>query len=125
MMSKNVGLGSYYLWAYRDSDGGFLDGAETYRLHIPPDVPAKDFWSVLVYDALSRSELKNGQKFPSVSKYTGPKINPDGSVDVYFGPRMPKGQDKNWIETVPDKGLVPPSSASTVRWSRSTTRAGS
>lgn len=107
MMSKNVGLGSYYLWTYRDGDGDFLDGAKNYKLHIPPNVPAKDFWSVLVYDALSRSELKNSQKFPSVSKYTGPSANDDGSVDVYFGPTMPKGQEKNWIETIPGKGWFP------------------
>ena len=73
MMSKNVGVGSYYLWAYKDGAGEFLDGAKNYKLHIPSNVPAKDFWSVLVYDSLSRSELQNGQKFPSVSKYTDPE----------------------------------------------------
>ena len=62
---------------------------------------------MLVYDSLSRSELQNGQPFPSVSTYSGPKINPDGSVDVYFGPELPKGQDKNWIRTVPGKGWFP------------------
>ena len=107
MMSKNVGLGSYYLWTYKDAAAEFLDGAKNYKLNVPANVPAKDFWSVLVYDSLSRSELKNGQKFPSVSKYTDPKINPDGSVDVYFGPEMPKGQEKNWIRTVPGKGWFP------------------
>ena len=107
MMSKNVGLGSYYLWTYRDRDGNFLDGAKDFKLHIPPNVPARDFWSVLVYDALSRSELKNGQDFPSVSKYTDPALNADGSVDVYFGPRMPPGQEKNWIQTVPGRGWFP------------------
>ena len=107
MMSKNVGMGSYYLWAYRDGDGNFLDGAKDFKLHIPPNVPAKDFWSVLVYDSLSRSELKNGQKFPSVSKYTDPALNADGSVDVYFGPEMPPGQEKNWIQTVPGRGWFP------------------
>ena len=107
MMSKNVGVGSYYLWTYKDGADEYLDGANTYKLHIPPHVPAKDFWSVLVYDSLSRSELQNGEKFPSVSKYTDPKINADGSVDVYFGPRMPAGQEKNWIKTVAGKGWFP------------------
>ncbi len=107
MMEKNVGVGSYYLWTYKDATGNFLDGAKNYKLHIPAKVPAKDFWSVLVYDSLSRSELKNGQKFPSVSLYSGPKINDDGSVDVYFGPEMPNGQEKNWIKTVPGKGWFP------------------
>lgn len=107
MMSRNVGLGSYYLWTYKDSSGNFLDGARDYKLHIPPNVPAKDFWSVLVYDSLSRSELKNSQKFPSVSKYSDPDVNSDGSVSICFGPEMPKGQEKNWIQTVPGKGWFP------------------
>ena len=107
MMGKNVGVGSYYLWTYKDAAGNFLDGANSYKLHIPANVPAKDFWSVLVYDSLSRSELKNGQKFPSVSKYSDPKANADGSVDVYFGPEMPAGQEKNWIKTVAGKGWFP------------------
>jgi hypothetical protein len=107
MMSKNVGVGSYYLWTYKDGAGNFLDGEKNYKLHIPAKVPAKVFWSVLVYDSLSRSELKNGQKFPSISKYTDPIVNADGSVDVYFGPKMPKGQAKNWIETVAGKGWFP------------------
>ena len=107
MMDKNVGVGSYYLWAYKDGAGAFLDGAQAYKLHIPANVPAKDFWSVLVYDSLSRSELQNGEPFPSVSKYTDPRINADGSVDVYFGPEMPAGQEKNWIKTVAGKGWFP------------------
>src|SRR5262245_17293069 len=107
MMAKNVGVGSYYLWTYKDAKGEFLDGAKNYKLHIPAKVPAKDFWSVLVYDSQSRSMLKNGEKFPSVSVYGGPKVNDDGSVDVYFGPEMPKGQEKNWIKTVPGKGWFP------------------
>ena len=82
MMDKNVGQGSQYLWTYRDSDGNYLDGAKNYRLHVPPDIPIENFWSVVVYDALSRSELQNGQPFPSVSGYTDPAINADGSVDI-------------------------------------------
>lgn len=107
MVVKNIGAGSYYLWAYKDSAGEFLDGAKSYKLHIPPKVPVKDFWSVVVYDSQSRAELKNGQKFPAVSLYTGPKVNADGSADVYFGPEIPPGQEKNWIKTVPGKGWFP------------------
>ncbi len=102
-----MGFGSYYLWAYKDAVGKYLNGASTYKLHIPPNVPAKEFWSVLVYDSLNRSELKNGQKFPSISKYTDPRMNADGSVDVYFGPRTAAGQEKNWIKTVAGKGWFP------------------
>ncbi len=107
MMAKNVGAGSQYLWTYRDDKGAFLDGAKAYKLHVEPNIPVNNFWSVLVYDALSRSELQNGQPFPSVSQYGDPNVNADGSVDVYFGPEMPKGQEKNWIQTVPGKGWFP------------------
>ena len=72
MMAKNVGQGSQYLWTYRDADGDFLDGSKTYKLHILPNIPARNFWSVVVYDTMSRSELQNGQPFPSVSSYTKP-----------------------------------------------------
>jgi hypothetical protein len=107
MMSKNVGAGSQYLWTYKDKDGDFLDGTKTYKLHVLPNVPINNFWSTVVYDSLSRSELQNSQKFPSVSMYGNPKTNADGSVDIYFGPKMPAGQEKNWIETVPGRGWFP------------------
>ena len=106
IMAKNVGVGSQYLWAYRDAAGEYLDGAKRYRLHLPPNIPAKQFWSVLVYDTLSRSQLQNGQPFPAVSSYTNPLINADGSVDIYFGPEAPK-ERANWIRTVPGRGWFP------------------
>ena len=88
-------------------DGEFLDGAKNYTLRVPANVPIKNFWSVLVYDSLSRSELQNSQPFPSVSMYTVPKTNDDGTIDIYFGPYCPAGQEKNWIETLPDRGWFP------------------
>jgi hypothetical protein len=90
--------------ATRDASGAFLDGGKNYRLHLPPNVPVKLFWSIVVYDALSRSELQNGEEFPSVSQYTGPVTNADGSVDIYFGPKAPEGKEKNCVKTVTGKG---------------------
>jgi hypothetical protein len=107
MVQRTVGSGSQYLMATRDAGGAFLDGGKNYRLHLPANVPAKLFWSVVVYDSQSRSELQNGEKFPSVSQYTGPVANADGSVDIFFGPQEPKGQEKNWIKTLSGKGWFP------------------
>ena len=106
MMEKHVGQGSQYLWTYRDAAGNYLDGARNYRLHILPDIPASNFWSVVVYDSLSRSELQSGQALPSVSSYSKPVANADGSIDIYFGPEEPK-EKRNWIKTVAGKGWFP------------------
>lgn len=106
MMEKNVGQGSQYLWTYRDAAGQYLDGAQTYRLHILPKIPANNFWSVVVYDALSRSELQNGHPLPSISSYGNPQANADGSFDVVFSPEEPK-EKGNWIKTVPGRGWFP------------------
>jgi hypothetical protein len=104
MVEKHVGAGSQYLWTPRDANNAFLDGAKSYRLHVPANIPAKNFWSIVTYDADSRSILRNGQPFPSVSTYTGPQANADGSIDVWFGPEAATGKEKNWILTVPGKG---------------------
>jgi hypothetical protein len=104
MASKAVGVGSQYIWTMRDAGGSYLDGAKTYRLRVPAGVPVKNFWSVVVYDSATRSLLRTAQKFPTVSQYTGPASNADGSVDIYFGPKSPAGKEKNWIQTAPGKG---------------------
>lgn len=106
MMEKNVGKGSQYLWSYRDADGDFLDGGKSYVLHVKPEIPAQAFWSVVGYDALSRSELQTGQALPSVSSYTHPQINTDGSVDIVFAPDKP-ATGGNWIQTLPGRGWFP------------------
>ena len=100
------GIGSQYAAAACDSDGNWLDGSHTYKLTLPPDPPAKDFWSVVVYDSQTRSMLQTDQQFPSANNQRGGvEQNADGSTSVYFGPIAPKGKEKNWIQTVPGKGF--------------------
>ena len=107
MVEKVVGAGSQYYFTPRDATGAYLMGEKSYRLHLPPKIPIKAFWSVVVYDAQSRSMLRNGQKFPTVSQFTAPACNDDASIDIYFGPTAPQGKEKNWIKTVPGKGWFP------------------
>jgi hypothetical protein len=105
MAVKMVGIGSQYAVAYRDAAGHYLDGGKSYRLHLPPNIPVKDFWSILVYDPQTRSMLQTDQRFPSLSSQKADiTVNPDTSVDIYFGPTPPLGKEANWIQTVPGKG---------------------
>jgi hypothetical protein len=105
MILKMVGLGSQYVIAFKDGNGQMLDGNKTYRLHLPPNIPVKNFWSLVVYDNQTRSMLQTDQQFPSIgSQRKGIVTNPDTSVDVYFGPQAPAGKESNWVQTVPGKG---------------------
>jgi hypothetical protein len=101
---KKVGRSSQYAMAERDAAGAYLDGGKRYRLHLPPGIPVKNFWSVLVYDPQTRSMLQTDQRFPSVSSQkAGLVVNPDSSVDVHFGPEASAGEEANWVQTVPGK----------------------
>ena len=105
MALKAVGKGSQYAFTYRDSDGNPLDGARTYKVHVPANVPAKDFWSFTLYDNQTRSMLQTDARFPAIGSNDKDVVqNEDGSYDIYFGPEPPKGKESNWVQTVPGKG---------------------
>ena len=108
MGSERVGVGSAYTWAYRDRNAEWIDPARTYKLRLPGPIPAKDFWSVVVYDLWTRSMLANGQPFPSLNSYShGLEPDDDGGVTVYIGPQPPEGKEGNWIRTLPEVGWFP------------------
>jgi hypothetical protein len=105
MALKLVGKGSQYAIAYLDKDGNALDGSKTYKINLPKDVPAKDFWSFTIYDNQTRGMLQTDERFPGIdNNKKGMKKNADGSYDIFFGPKAPEGQENNWIQTVPGKG---------------------
>jgi hypothetical protein len=100
-----VGAGSAQAWACTDSNGNSFDGGKSYKLHLPPNIPIKQDWSVVVYDNQTRSMLQTDQEYPFVgSTSPGLQVNSDGSVDVYFGPTAPAGEESNWVQTISGKG---------------------
>jgi hypothetical protein len=105
MAVKMVGKGSQYGIAYLDGNCNALDGSKTYKVHLPPNVPAKDFWSFVLYDNQTRAMLQTDQQFSGIdSNKEGLQQNPDGSYDIYFAPQAPQGKESNWIQSVPGKG---------------------
>jgi len=67
MAIKMIGAGSQYAITSKDADGAFLAGDDSYRLTLPPDAPAKNFWSIVAYDPQTRSELQTDQPFPAAT----------------------------------------------------------
>jgi len=105
MAHAQVGAGSAYAYTTQDANGDVLDGGRTYRLHVDPDPPAKNFWAVDVYDTQTRSLLQVPSTiWPALASNTGAlQANDDGSYDLYFGPNAPDGKESNWVETTPGK----------------------
>jgi hypothetical protein len=105
MLTQTPGVGQRYIASYKDRDGGWLDGGNNYRLHVPPNPPVTQFWSVTAYDEGTRQMPVTEQGRPDLSsRKTDLVKNSDGSVDVYFGPKAPVGKEANWIQTLAGKG---------------------
>jgi hypothetical protein len=104
MVKPLVGAGSQYMSAAKDKNGEWLEGGKNYRLCVPADVPVKEFWSVTVYDNMTRSMVQTDTNKAALSSYDKLKVNSDGSIDLYFGPQAPQGKESNWVKTSPGKG---------------------
>jgi hypothetical protein len=109
MCMRLTGVGSQYVVAFKDSEGDALDGGKSYRVKLPPDIPAARFWSLTLYDNQTRSMLQTPQRFPRAGSQAYPSpaatADDDGSTTVVFGPERPADSlEGNWIETDPDKG---------------------
>ena len=61
--------GQRYLESFKDKDGNWLDGSKNYKLHVPANVPAEEFWSITVYDNLTRSMTMNKADQAAISSY--------------------------------------------------------
>jgi len=102
---RQVGSGSIYFAGLRDNTSAFLDGGNAYKLTVPTPVPGNLFWSTTVYDVDTRSMIATDQhKAVLSSLFTKFQPSPDGTIDIYFGPKAPPGKEDQWIKTIPDKG---------------------
>src|SRR5262249_27699164 len=48
--AKHPGAAQFYLMGIQDRDGNDFSGLNNYRLRVPANVPAEQYWSVTVYD---------------------------------------------------------------------------
>ncbi|HWL11268.1 MAG TPA: DUF1254 domain-containing protein [Planctomicrobium sp.] len=104
MVSMTPGKGAFYMIAFRDADGHWLNGENHYTLTLPKDIPAGLFWSVTLYEAENASGLDNGQPFPSLGQLNKPAQQSDGSTLLHLSPKAPADAEKNWLATVPERG---------------------
>ncbi len=107
MVMHTTGAGSKYPYATRDKEGQFLTGANTYKLHLPPNPPAKLFWAATAYNITDGTMPETDQLLPSTNGYYDLPKNQDGSIDLWFGPQKPEGvADTAFIKTVPGRNFL-------------------
>lgn len=107
MNIHSTGAGSKYPFTYHDADGEFLRGSHTYRLHLPPDVPAGLFWATTAYNITDGTMPETDQLLPSTNGYYDIPANDDGSLDIWFGPEQPDGVvDAAFVKTVPGRDFL-------------------
>jgi hypothetical protein len=82
---------------HKDEKGGALDGGTTYRLRVPPRVPIRQFWSLTLYDRETHAFIREVSHTSRSSQTPGLRVNQDGSVDVFMGPKPPLGWEANWL----------------------------
>ena len=109
MIMRIPEVGSQYLMGFLDKAGNSFNGAQSYKVTLPQNIPARAFWSFTVYDNQTRSMLDTPQRYPRAGSQSYPspaaEANADGSTTVYFGPTQPAGVKRgNWIQTMPNKG---------------------
>ena len=103
MDTQIVGEGSTYPWTASDA-------MTTARRRQDPQAPfaaEHPGQDVLVGDRTTRRPARCCRPTTafraSAARTKAVKANADGSVDVYFGPKAPAGQESNWVQTIPGK----------------------
>jgi hypothetical protein len=99
--AKHLGEGQFYLMTIVDKDGHAFEGGGRYRLTVPANAPVSRYWSATVYDRATHALIRNQARASRSSLTPGIQKKADGSVDVFFGPKAPAGNDANWIPTDP------------------------
>src|SRR5262245_42997335 len=107
MVMRTLGAGSKYPVALRDVNGEFLNGSNTYKLHLPPNPPAALFWAATAYNITDGTMVEAPQLMPSINGFNKVATISDGSTDLWFGPSKPDGiPDSNFIQTVNGRNFL-------------------
>jgi len=107
MVMHTTGAGSKYPFTGRDADGNFLNGSHTYKLRLPPNVPATLFWAVTAYNITDGTMPETKQLLPSTNGYYSIPKQPDGSIEIWFGTEKPNGVvDAAFIQTIPGRDFL-------------------
>jgi len=96
---RRLGAGQFWLMTHKDAAGAPLEGGRTYRLRVPPNAPIRQFWSITLYDRSTHAFIREVPFTSRSSQTPGLTVGKDGSVELFMGPKAPRGLDANWLPT--------------------------
>ncbi|HEY6346502.1 MAG TPA: DUF1254 domain-containing protein [Bryobacteraceae bacterium] len=90
-----------YIVAMGTGDRKPFEAGKTYRVKVPAEMPAKQFWALTIYDRATFAFIYTESERTTLSTYdlNSMKKETDGSVYLYVGPKAPEGLEANWIPT--------------------------
>ncbi|MBB3696832.1 DUF1214 domain-containing protein [Flammeovirga yaeyamensis] len=99
---KHLGKETFYLVGQKDDKNDVLSSQQTYSLTVPANVPARQFWSVNVYELETGGTFFSDVEKVAISSLNEDLLeNEDGSVTLTFGPNCPEGYPlSNHVPTV-------------------------
>lgn len=97
--TAKLGAGSFCFASFHDSTGKPLVGGSHYRLQVPANVAVREFWSFTVYGLKTSSFFLTSPRLTLSSLDKDLQKNADGSVDIFIGPKPPRGKESNWLYT--------------------------
>jgi hypothetical protein len=81
-----------------------MESGKNYRLRVPKDARARQFWSLTMYDNATWNFIMNPLKRNGLSSLQRDSMKMNArSVDFYFGPKAPTGFENNWLPTMGKK----------------------
>ncbi len=107
MVMRTIEAGSKYPFAFRDANGEFLNGSNTYKLHLPPNPPAALFWAV---NRLQHHRRDDGGS--AATDAVDQRLQQGRHQQRRLGrfmvrPAKPaNGPDSNWIQTVNGRNFL-------------------
>ena len=95
------------MYTARDAKGEWLDGSKNYKVTLPPNVPAGQFWSFNVYDNQHRSFLETDQQTAGLDSTMVPDCEEERRRldDCVVRPENARRAGSNWVQTWPGKGF--------------------
>ena len=106
MLWQTPGKGAKDMVAFTDSEGTPLSGGSNYRISLPPNIPAANFWSVMLYEAENSSGLAKASPSRRLARATSRCRTPTAARTSPSAPNRPRASRATGWRRRPARGTL-------------------